>query len=224
MEVCAHTRCAQSELAGHPLWQSLHFWEEAFLTSVREEASKNLAAQVLRVEQARQQQEEGALFLAQRPSLHLPPTPVAHADPLLLTPAAAKGSGAAALFSLRGGQDAARAKRAHSARLHELGYQYQHLIFGQLGSFTHNMVAFGVPPARVRRFVARMCAACQLSEEQEGMVLATVDAAAAAPAAEEGRATGTATQTDVIPPSGDARGGEVRRQSRTARAVGVSGS
>jgi hypothetical protein len=62
--------------------------------------------------------------------------------------------------------------------------RFRNVVFGQLGTFLFNMLECGVDVDNVRQFARKMCAASELSGDDEEQLMASVAAAAAPIAAE----------------------------------------
>lgn len=200
----------QQHILAHPLWQSEDYWEEAFLTSVRDTSAKNLTLDMSPEEQV----SLSAIFPTQRLYGHRVLTCALTLQARSGAPAS-KGSAASALSTKlggwmnamvgegpaglaavadvsaselavecsRGGDSSAKAAPRVRRASHEVRYAYRNIVFGQLGSFAHNMLQFGVPLETTLRFIRRMSAACGLTDEEVAALAANASELAARRAA-----------------------------------------
>uniref|UniRef100_A0A182MZB2 SBF2 domain-containing protein n=1 Tax=Anopheles dirus TaxID=7168 RepID=A0A182MZB2_9DIPT len=151
-------------LRDQPIWQTLRFWNAAFFDALQTERKHRPVPPTV------------------KHSPSAPPAQVKHpakgADPFLGSSDGAEGTlGASTLAvpELERSSSTSACDRTDPAELQEDKHYHQNLSFGQLGSFTCNMHAFGLSRELCNEFLVKQSVIANLSTEQQKLLQENVD-------------------------------------------------
>ncbi|XP_052864157.1 uncharacterized protein KIAA0513 [Anopheles cruzii] len=146
-------------LRDQPIWQTLRFWNAAFFDALQTERKHRPVP----------------------PTKHLPAKPSPKASVVIdpSTGAAAEegplGTLTLAVPEMERSSSTSACDRTDPAELQEDKHYHQNLSFGQLGSFTCNMHAFGLSRDLCNEFLVKQAVIANLSAEQQKLLQENVD-------------------------------------------------